>query len=128
MLRDLARTYLYQMRVQSELLGQCRDQQFVNLVCHRPDTVEELRSLRKNAYFRTDTIAPFIGACRVLLNALNDGELPLETRKICATLLAQRLARVQADPQRRLRHLLIFGELEEKLDAWMLANMSDVDQ
>lgn len=120
------RMYLYMMRVQAELKGQHNEQAFVNLVCHRPATIEDLRTLREEAYFRTDKIAPFMGVCRVLSNALTDLDLPFDARRTSASLLAQRLIRIGNDPQFRLRHLMIFGELEEKLRDWMEANPQEL--
>ncbi len=113
---------LYLAKIQAELKAQYDDQQFVNLICQLSSNVEQLNVLREHAYYRKDRIAPFLAVCHILHESLLVDDLPLEVKKICAALLAQRLQKASTDPQFRLRHIMIFGELEQKLSAWTSEN------
>ncbi len=48
--------------------------------------------------------------------------LTQEDRAICAGLLAQRLEKVSSNPHFRSRHIMIFGDLENKLSEWTAEN------
>jgi hypothetical protein len=113
---------LFVAKVQAELKAQYDDQSFVNRVCQLPENLEHLNVLREQAYFRKDRIAPFLAVCHILDASLNATALPLETRKICAALLGQRLQKASSDPHFRLRHIMIFGHLEENLSEWVMEN------
>lgn len=117
------RTYLFQMRVQAELKGQYGDQAFVNRVCHAPAVVKEIHDMRVSAYFKKDKVAPFLTVCQVLNIGMSCEAFDEETRGKCAALLAQRLQRIAEDPQFRLRHLLMIGELEERVRNWASDNV-----
>lgn len=113
---------LFLAKVQAELKAQYADQQFVNLICQLPSNIDQLNVLREHAYYRNDRIAPFLAVCHILHESLLVDELPPEVKNICAALLAQRLQKASADPQFRLRHIMIFGELEQKLSEWASEN------
>jgi len=113
---------LFIAEVQAELKAQCDDQQLVNQVCQLPTNVEQLNLLRKQAYFRKDKIAPFLATCYILYESLLSEELPFEVKQICAALLAQRLQKASSNPPFRLRHIMIFGDLEQKLSSWAAEN------
>lgn len=115
---ELIRTYWFQMRVQAELKGQYDDQAFVNRLCHAPEVLKEIHDMRVSAYFREDKVAPFLTVCQVLNLGMSNEAFDQDTRSICAALLAQRLQRIAQDPQFRLRHLLMIGELEERVRDW----------
>lgn len=119
----LIRTYLFQMRVQAELKGQYEDQAFVNRICHAPDAVKEIYEISVNAYFKKDKVAPFLTACQILNLGMKNDAFDHKTRSACAALLAQRLQRVESNPQFRLRHLLIIGEFEERVRNWAAENV-----
>lgn len=109
-------------KVQAELKAQYDDQQFVDSVCQLPTNFEQLDVIRQHAYYRKDSIAPFLAACHILYESLISAGLSLDTKKICAALLAQRLQKAAGDPQFRLRHIMIFGDLEQKLSDWASEN------
>lgn len=107
---------MYIAKVQAELKAQCGDQAFVNRVCQLPENLKQLGMLREQAYYRKDRIAPFLNACHVLGESMNSGLLSKKDREACASLLRQRLQKVSEDTQFRLRHIMIFSDLEEKID------------
>ncbi len=113
---------IFVARVQAELKAQYDDQQFVNYICQLPTNIEQLNVLREHAYYRKDRIAPFLAVCHILHESLLVTDLPVETKKICAALLAQRLQKAAGDRLFHLRHIMIFGELEQKLSAWGAEN------
>jgi hypothetical protein len=105
-------------KVQAELMAQYRDQKFVNTVCHLPSNMEQLSVLYEHAYYRKEKIAPFMAACHVLGESLESDALNIDTKTICATLLAQRLQKSASDRHFHMRHFQIFGDLERKLEQW----------
>lgn len=109
-------------KVQAELKAQHNNQQFVNTVCGQPSNIEKLNTLREHAYYRGDRIAPFLATCEVLRSSLRLAELPKDVRQICASLLAQRLQKAATNPSFRLRHISLFGDLEEDLSQWAREN------
>src|SRR5690606_3793542 len=109
-------------KVQAEIKAQHDDQDFVNRLCQLPEHIEQLDSLRQQAYYRKYPIAPFLNACHVLGEGIDSQSLSENDRKLCAFLLAQRLQKVSSDPSFRMRHIMIFGNLEEKLNQWISNN------
>ena len=106
-------------KVQAELMAQHRDQNFTNTVCQLPSNMEQLNILREHAYYRKDKIAPFMAACHVLGESLASDTLDIDTRKMCAALLTQRLQKARSERHFHMRHLQIFGDLEQKLEQWV---------
>ncbi len=109
---------LFISKVQAELMAQHRDQSFTNTVCQLPSNIEQLNSLREHAYYRKDKIAPFMAVCHLLGESLESEKLEIDTKKICAALLAQRLQKARSDRHFHMRHFQIFGDLEQKLEQW----------
>ena len=109
---------LFISKVQAELMAQHKDQRFTNTVCQLPSNIELLNSLREHAYYRKAKIAPFMAVCYVLGESLESEELEIDTKKICAALLAQRLLKARNDRHFHMRHFQIFGDLEQKLLQW----------
>lgn len=110
---------LYVYRVKQELLAQKRDVSFVEYVVNIPSNRAGLLELYKHAYFGVGQIAPFMGAIAVLEETLGMDDVPLQIRKVCAGLLAQRLLKAQSNRQFWLRHIMIFGHAEETIRDWM---------
>ncbi|MCP5161212.1 MAG: hypothetical protein H6999_12690 [Hahellaceae bacterium] len=113
---------MYFAKIQAELKAQYNDQVFVNRVCQLPHIMEQLGEIRTKAYYKGEKIAPFLNVCFVLGEAIESDLLTQEDRAICAALLAQRLEKVSSDPHFRLRHIMIFGDLENKVSKWAANN------
>lgn len=122
---ELIKARMYIAKVQAELKAQYADQAFVNRVCQLPENLKQLRVLREQAYYKKDRIAPFMNVCHILGESISSKSLPESDREICASLLAQRLQKASTDPQFRLRHIMIFSDLEEKLSDWAAENWND---
>ena len=118
---------LFQAKVQAELMAQCKDQQFVNEVCHPIKYIDLVNTLRRVAYYKGTKIAPFLTVCAVLGEAINDTELPFHTRFLCAAHLHNRLEKSASNPQFRVQHLLLIGELEDKMSSWTKKNRAAID-
>ncbi len=110
---------MFVAKVQAELMAQHKDQHFVNHICQLPEHIDQLVSIREQAYFRRDATAPFIAACHVLCASLTNIAVSEQDKVICASLLAQRLEKVAGNPPFRLKFILIFGEIEEKFANWV---------
>ncbi|EGQ8136991.1 hypothetical protein MZJ28_001399 [Vibrio parahaemolyticus] len=110
---------LFLSKVQAELKAQYDDQYFVNTVCQHPEILEQVLVIKDEAYYRKDKDAPFITVCFVLGEVAFTEKFPTEFKQIAVSLLAQRLLKVESDPQFRLRHILIFGDLEQKLSSYL---------
>lgn len=106
-------------KVQAELKAQYSDQYFVNTVCQHPEMLEQILAIKDEAYYRKDKSTPFITVCFVLGEVAFTDKFSAEFKQIAVSLLAQRLLKVENDPQFRLRHLLIFGDLEQKLSSYI---------
>jgi hypothetical protein len=115
---------LFLARVQTNLMAQHKDQSFTNTLCQKPEHLEYINFVRENSYFKRDKIAPFLVVCGLLGRGLEDNSLSNEQRTLCARLLADRLHRVNADQHFRLKHIFIFGELEDKLESWIINHTS----
>lgn len=113
---------MYFAKIQAELKAQYNDQAFVNRVCQLPHIVDQLDEIRTKAYYKGQKIAPFLNVCFVLGEAMESDLLSQEDRAICAGLLAQRLEKASSDPHFRLRHIMIFGDLENKVSEWAAEN------
>ena len=113
---------MYFAKIQAELKAQYNDQDFVNRVCQLPSIMEQLGEIRTKAYYKGKKIAPFLNVCFVLGEAMESDLLTQEDRAICVGLLAQRLEKASSDPHFRLRHIMIFGDLENKVSNWAAAN------
>lgn len=113
---------MYIAKTQAELKAQYSDQDFVNRVCQLPENIEHLRDVREHAYYGRDRTAPVINVCHVLCEGMNSKSLSEDDREVCASLLAQRLQMVASDPHFKLRHFLIFSDLEEKIADWAATN------
>lgn len=113
---------MYFAKIQAELKAQYNDQAFVNRVCQLPHIMEQLVEIRTKAYYKDQKIAPFLNVCFVLGEAMESDLLTQEDRAICAGLLAQRLEKASSDPHFRLRHIMIFGDLENKVSEWAAEN------
>lgn len=122
---ELLKAKIYLSKIQAELKSQYGDQAFVNKVCQLPENIEQLRVLREQAYYRKDRIAPFLNVCHILGESMSSESLSEGDREICASLLAQRLQKAYSDPQFRLRHITIFGDLEDKIREWAAENWND---
>jgi hypothetical protein len=122
---ELIKARVYIARVQAELKAQYDDQAFVNRVCQLPENLKQLRVLREQAYYKKERIAPFMNVCHILGESINSDSLSEGDREICASLLAQRLQKAATDPQFRLRHIMIFSDLEEKLKDWAAEGRND---
>ena len=109
-------------KVQAEIKAQYNDQSFVNRVCQHTDNVEQLTTLRGQAYYRKEKVAPFLHACHILAESMNNSSFSKEDRSVCASLLAQRLENASSDQAFRMRHIMIFGDLEEKVQEWGRVN------
>lgn len=108
-------------KARADLKVQSNNQKFVNLICELPTNEKLMATLREQAYFLKDKNAHFIVMCIVLGESLTSSELSFEMKLTCSRLLAERMERVSGS-QFRLRHLMIFGELEEKLLFWWSEN------
>ncbi|ABM03891.1 hypothetical protein Ping_2148 [Psychromonas ingrahamii 37] len=106
-------------KVQAELLAQHLDQNFTKAVCQLSSNMEQLNLLRKHAYFRKDSMAPFIAVCHLLGDSLASDTLEIEIKKTCAALLAERLQKARTDLKFHRRHFRIFGHLERRLAQWI---------
>lgn len=115
-------------KVKAELKAQYDNEEFVTQICNQPSNIEQLTILHKHAYYRKHSIAPFIASCHILHESLLITHIPLETKNICATLLAQRLQKALSDRHFHLQHIMIFGELEQKLADWHEENNFDLSQ
>jgi|SRR5690606_14738854 hypothetical protein len=109
---------MYIAKIQAELKAQYNDQAFVNRVCQLPPIMEQLGEIRTKAYYKGQKIAPFLNVCFVLGEAMESDLLTQEDRAICARLLAQRLEKASSNPHFRSRHIMIFGDLENKVSEW----------
>lgn len=116
------RLRLFIAKVQAELKAQYDDQDFVNRICQIPTNMEALATIKDSAYFRKEKVAPFLAVCHVLGESMYSEDLAQEERTICASLLAQRLEKVDGDPHFRMIHLMVFGDLEEKIMQWASEN------
>ena len=105
---------LFLAKIQAELKGQYDDQYFVNTVCQHPEILEMLMVLKDEAYYRKDKNASFITVCTVLGEVAFSNLFASEVKEVAVSLLAQRLLDVEANPQFRHRHIMIFGRLEQK--------------
>lgn len=119
---DSLKLRFFMSKVQAELIAQYNDQSFVNKVCQLPEHVEQLDMIRRAAYYRKEKVAPFLAVCFILGECIDSEFLTQEERHIAAALLAQRLQRVSSDPSFRLRHIMIFGDLDAKLSTWSREN------
>lgn len=122
---ELLKAKIYLAKIQAELKAQYGDQAFVNKVCQLPENLEQLRVLCEQAYYRKDRIAPFLNVCHILGESMSSKSLSEGDREICASLLAQRLQKASSDPQFRLRHIIIFGDLEDKIREWAAESWND---
>ncbi|EJU9841467.1 hypothetical protein P3553_15715 [Vibrio parahaemolyticus] len=113
---------IFLSKVQAELKAQYDDQYFVNTVCQHPEILEQVLAIKDEAYYRKDNAAPFITVCFVLGEVAFSDNFSAEFKQIAISLLAQRLLKVENDPQFRLRHILIFGDLEQKLSSYIENN------
>ena len=106
-------------KVQAELLAQHQDKNFTKNVCQLPSNMEQLNLLHKHAYFRKESIAPFMAVCYLLGESLASDTLEIEIKNTCAALLTQRLQKARTDLKFHRRHFHIFGNLERKLAQWI---------
>ncbi|MFT6141769.1 MAG: hypothetical protein ACJAXN_003004 [Psychromonas sp.] len=106
-------------KVQAELLAQHRDQDFTNTICQLPSNMEQLNLLRKHAYFRKDSMAPFMAVCHLLGESIESDSLEIEIKNTCAALLTERLQKAKTDLKFHRRHFNIFGNLERKIAPWI---------
>jgi hypothetical protein len=113
---------MFLAKIQAELKAQYNDQRFVNRVCQLPSTLEQLGALRTQAYYKDRKEAPFLTVCFILGEAMESDQLSLEDREISASLLAQRLEKVSSDQQFRLAHIMIIGDLEQRVVRWAEQN------
>tara|TARA_R110002124_G_scaffold150059_1_gene316374 strand:+ start:559 stop:927 length:369 start_codon:yes stop_codon:yes gene_type:complete len=109
-------------KIQSELIDQYNDQTFVNKICQLPYTMEQLIKVKEEAYYKGQKIAPFLHVCFVLGEGMESDLLTQEERAICAGLLTQRLEKAASDTHFRLKHIMIFGDLESKVTTWAAKN------
>ncbi|MDR6984322.1 hypothetical protein J2X32_002966 [Rheinheimera pacifica] len=108
---------IFLAKIQAELKAQYNDQDFVDTVCQHPKIIEKIKLIKEQAYYRNDKIAPFLTVCFILGEAAFTDDFPKDIREISLSLLAKRLIKVGGDPQFKLRHIMIFGDLEEKMRA-----------
>ncbi len=111
--------WIYTYRVKQELLAQMRDVSFVEYVVNIPSNREGLIHLYRNAYYGAGKIAPFMAAIFVLEETIGMEQVPIEIKKSCATLLAQRLLKAQANRSFWMAHIMIFGRAEETVQHWI---------
>lgn len=110
---DVLRLRIFVAKVQAEIKAQHNDQGFVNFVCQQPDVIEELNRIRKNEYYRSLKIAPFLAACKVLAMNAYAQDSPLEIKMLSATLLQSRLRKARANPEFYEIHQMAFDEIED---------------
>jgi hypothetical protein len=115
---EVLRLRFFISKVQEELLAQYLDQDFTKTICQLPSNMEQLNLLRKHAYFRKDSMAPFMAVCHVLGESLASDTLEIEIKNTCASLLAERLQKARTDLKFHRRHFKIFANLERKLAQW----------
>lgn len=109
-------------KVMAEIKAQHADLEFIVRLFENTKNIEHLSVIKDQAYYRKDKVAPFIHACHILGESMDNPEFSEEDRKICASLLAQRLEKVSSNPAFRFQHIMIFGALEEKVLDWGRAN------
>ncbi len=103
-------------KIQAELYAQYADQNFINRVCQRSESLELIEQIRKLAYYRKSKMEAFLAVCSVLSDCLSADDVDTNDKQICASLLAQRILR--SSDQFKIRHFQLFGDIERQLMEW----------
>lgn len=115
---EAIRHRMFFAKIQAELKAQYNDQQFVNRVCQLPPTMRLITEFREHAYFEGTKIAPFLYVLIVLGEAAKSELLREEDRNLSASLLADRLLKINSNPAFRVAHISVIHEAEASLSTW----------
>lgn len=105
-------------KVQAELKAQIDNQQLVNSLCQRKESLELIEYLYRNAYYRKRKDAAFLIVCSLAVMVLTGEEYSEDEKELCYLVLNARYERMRTDNQYCLDNFLIIADFKEALERY----------
>lgn len=85
-------------KVAAELKAQHNDPAFLSSLLTRPSNLDAIRQCRFGTKYWSLNVGPFLCAAAILATTLDDDDSPREFQILCGRMLADRLTKMQTDP------------------------------
>lgn len=105
-------------KVQAELKAQVKDQQIVNRICHRPDSIELIDLLYRHAYYRKRRDVSFLIVSAIMVQLLNNPDTAKDERLLCYKILNERYLKMRTDRDYCINNFKVIADIEEALMSW----------
>lgn len=105
-------------KVQAELMAQVNNQDIVNNIFQKPQSIELIDLLYQKAYYRKRKDAAFLIVCALMIMVLNDSSFPEIEKDVCYHVLKDRFIKMQGDKVYCVENFMVVGDCEVALALW----------